>query len=109
MLHLIGQLQSNKAEEAVLLFDAIHSVDRSSLVRALAKACAKAGRQPQLFVQVNIGGEEQKGGCAVADLPALLAQAEDAGMPLAGLMAIPPADLDPAPFQTEETRGGKEG
>src|SRR3546814_11866776 len=53
MLHLIGQLQSNKAEEAVALFDAIHSVDRSSLVQALAKACAKAGRQPQLFVQVN--------------------------------------------------------
>ena len=56
-LHLIGQLQSNKAEEAVALFDAIHSVDRSSLVQALAKACEKAGRQPQLFVPVNIGDE----------------------------------------------------
>ena len=98
VLHLIGQLQSNKAEEAVALFDAIHSVDRSSLVQALAKACAKAGRQPQLFVQVNIGDEEQKGGCATCDLPALLAEAADAGLTIDGLMAIPPADIEPAPF-----------
>ena len=98
MLHLIGQLQSNKAEEAVALFDAIHSVDRSSLVQALAKACAKAGRQPILFVQVNIGGEEQKGGCTVADLPALLSEAKDAGLAIAGLMAIPPVDIEPTPF-----------
>jgi PLP dependent protein len=97
-LHLIGQLQSNKADEAVALFDAIHSVDRSSLVQALAKACEKAGRQPQLFVQVNIGDEEQKGGCTVADLPALLAEAEAAGLRIDGLMAIPPADIEPAPF-----------
>ena len=98
VLHLIGQLQSNKAEEAVALFDAIHSVDRSSLVQALAKACAKAGKQPQLFVQVNIGDEEQKGGCAVADLPALLAEARDAGLKIDGLMAIPPATQEPAPY-----------
>ena len=97
-LHLIGQLQSNKADEAVALFDAIHSVDRGSLVQALAKACDKAGKQPQLFVQVNIGGEEQKGGCKVADLPALLAEAEAAGLTIDGLMAIPPADIEPAPF-----------
>jgi len=97
-LHLIGQLQSNKAEEAVALFDAIHSVDRSSLVQALAKACAKAGKQPQLFVQVNIGNEEQKGGCAVSDLPALLAEARDAGLKIDGLMAIPPATQEPAPY-----------
>ncbi|MCW5647233.1 MAG: YggS family pyridoxal phosphate-dependent enzyme [Sphingopyxis sp.] len=97
-LHLIGQLQSNKADEAVALFDAIHSVDRSSLVQALAKACTKAGRQPQLFVQVNIGAEEQKGGCTVADLPALLAEAGAAGLRIDGLMAIPPADIEPAPF-----------
>ena len=71
-LHLIGQLQSNKAEEAVALFDAIHSVDRPSLVAALAKAMAKTGRRPDCFLQVNIGDEPQKGGCAVADLPALL-------------------------------------
>ena len=97
-LHLIGQLQSNKAEEAIELFDAIHSVDRSSLVQALAKACAKAGRQPQLFVQVNVGDEEQKGGCAVADLPALLAEAKAAGLEIGGLMAIPPATQEPAPY-----------
>ena len=98
MLHLIGQLQSNKAEEAVALFDAIHSVDRPSLVQALGKACAKAGKQPQLFVQVNIGDEEQKGGCAVADLPTLLAEAAEAGLTIAGLMAIPPADVSPTPY-----------
>lgn len=97
-LHLIGQLQSNKAEEAVAMFDAIHSVDRSSLVQALAKACTKAGRQPLMFVQVNVGDEEQKGGCGVADLPALLAEAKDAGLRIEGLMAIPPADVEPAPY-----------
>jgi pyridoxal phosphate enzyme (YggS family) len=98
VLHLIGQLQSNKAEEAVALFDAIHSLDRSSLVQAIAKACEKAGRQPQLLVQVNIGDEDQKGGCAVAGLTALLAEARDAGLTIDGLMAIPPADIEPAPF-----------
>lgn len=97
-LHLIGQLQSNKAEEAIGLFDAIHSVDRSSLVQALAKACEKTGRRPQFFVQVNIGDEAQKGGCAVRDLPALLAEAAAAGLKIEGLMAIPPADVEPAPY-----------
>lgn len=98
MLHLIGQLQSNKADEAVALFDAIHSVDRSSLVQALAKACEKAAKHPQLFVQVNVGDEEQKGGCAVADLAALLSEAKDAGLTINGLMAIPPADIEPTPY-----------
>ncbi|HMP44773.1 MAG TPA: YggS family pyridoxal phosphate-dependent enzyme [Sphingopyxis sp.] len=98
VLHLIGQLQSNKADEAVALFDAIHSLDRPSLVAALVKACEKAGRQPQLFVQVNIGDEEQKGGCPVAGLPALLSEAKDAGLRIDGLMAIPPADVEPAPY-----------
>lgn len=97
-LHLIGQLQSNKAEDAVQLFDAIHSVDRPSLVAALAKACDKLGKRPQLFVQVNVGDEGQKGGCAVADLPALLAEARAAGLEIDGLMAIPPADVEPAPY-----------
>ena len=97
-LHLIGQLQSNKAEEAVLLFDAIHSVDRPSLVTALAKAMAKAGRRPDCFVQVNIGDEPQKGGCAVADLPALLAQCAEAGLPVSGLMCIPPDGQEAAPY-----------
>ncbi|RZL97767.1 MAG: hypothetical protein EOP68_26065, partial [Sphingomonas sp.] len=89
-LHLVGQLQSNKAADAVALFDAIHSVDRSSLVTALARAM-EGGRRPDCFVQVNIGDERQKGGCAVAGLPALLAEVRAADLPLAGLMAVPPA------------------
>lgn len=97
-LHLIGQLQSNKADEAVALFDAIHSLDRSSLVTALAKAGDKAGRQPTLFVQVNVGDEPQKGGVAIPALPALLTEATDAGLTISGLMAIPPANTEPAPY-----------
>jgi PLP dependent protein len=97
-LHLIGQLQSNKAAEAVALFDAIHSVDRSSLVTALARACMAAGRQPTLFVQVNIGDETQKGGCPIPALPTLLAEAKDAGLMISGLMCIPPADTAAAPY-----------
>lgn len=97
-LHLVGQLQSNKAEDAVRLFDCIHSLDRPSLVSALAKAMDKVGRRLPCFVQVNIGEEEQKGGCAIADLPALLAEARAADLPLAGLMCVPPAGIEPAPF-----------
>ena len=97
-LHLIGQLQSNKAEEAVALFDCIHSLDRPSLVTALAKAMDKTARQVPCFVQVNIGAEEQKGGCAIANLPALLAQARAADLPVLGLMCVPPAEIEPAPF-----------
>ena len=97
-LHLVGQLQSNKAGEAVALFDAIHSLDRSSLVTALARACDAAGRQPALFVQVNIGDEPQKGGVAIGGLPALLAEATDAGLTIAGLMAVPPLNTEPAPY-----------
>lgn len=97
-LHLVGQLQSNKAREAVDLFDAIHSVDRPSLIAALAKAMDESGRRPDCFIQVNIGDEPQKGGCAVADLPALLAQARGAGLPVVGLMAVPPFEVDSAPY-----------
>jgi pyridoxal phosphate enzyme (YggS family) len=97
-LHLVGQLQSNKAEDAVALFDAIHSVDRPSLVTALAKAMDKADRRPLCFIQVNIGDEAQKGGCSVADLPALLAEARTAALPIAGLMAVPPFGVDSAPY-----------
>ena len=97
-LHLVGQLQSNKAEDAVALFDCIHSLDRPSLLTALAKAMDKAGRQVPCFVQVNIGEEPQKGGCAMADLPALLAEARAADIPLAGLMCVPPDAVEPAPF-----------
>ncbi|MEC9066139.1 YggS family pyridoxal phosphate-dependent enzyme [Altererythrobacter marinus] len=97
-LHLVGQLQSNKAEEAVALFDCIHSLDRPSLLKALARAMDKAGRRVPCFVQVNVGEEEQKGGCAVPDLPGLIAQARGADIPLAGLMCIPPLGIEPAPF-----------
>ena len=97
-LHLIGQLQSNKAEEAVALFDMIHSVDRLSLVTALGKAMQRLGRAVPCFIQVNIGAEAQKGGCSVMDLPDLLKAAQDAGIPVAGLMCIPPADVEAAPF-----------
>lgn len=97
-LHLVGQLQSNKADDAVALFDAIHSVDRASLVSALAKAMDRADRRPDCFIQVNIGDEPQKGGCPVADLPALLAAARTADLPVSGLMAVPPLDIEPAPY-----------
>jgi len=97
-LHLIGQLQSNKAAEAVALFDCIHAVDRPSLVEALGKAMAAGDRRPDCFLQVNIGDEPQKGGCAIADLPALLEKARAAGLPIAGLMCLPPADIEPAPY-----------
>ncbi|MFO6431007.1 YggS family pyridoxal phosphate-dependent enzyme [Erythrobacter sp. W302b] len=97
-LHLIGQLQSNKAEEAVALFDVIHSLDRPSLLTALAKAMDKVGRRVPCFVQVNIGDEAQKGGCPIAELPAFLEAVRAADVPLAGLMCIPPADTEAAPF-----------
>ena len=97
-LHLVGQLQSNKAEEAVALFNAIHSVDRPSLVVALGRAMTRAGRRPDCFLQVNIGDEPQKGGCAVADLPALVEAAGEANLPVVGLMCIPPAEVEPAPY-----------
>ena len=97
-LHLVGQLQSNKAEDAVALFDCIHSLDRLSLIGALAKAMDKAGRQVPCFVQVNIGAEDQKGGVAIADLPALLGEARAAELPVIGLMCVPPLEIEPAPF-----------
>ena len=97
-VHLVGQLQSNKAEEAVALFDCIHSLDRPSLVAALAKAMDKLGRRVPCFVQVNIGAEEQKGGCPIAEVPALLAEVRAADIPLAGLMCVPPAGIEAAPF-----------
>ena len=97
-LHLVGQLQSNKAAEAVALFDVIHSLDRSSLLKALVEAGGKAGRFPTCFVQVNIGEEEQKGGVALADLDGFLEQVRASPLPLAGLMAIPPAGVQAAPY-----------
>lgn len=97
-LHEIGQLQSNKAAEAVKLFDVIHSVDRPSLLTALSKEAEKAGLTPSVYVQVNIGGEEQKGGCAIADVGGLVAAVRASLLPLAGLMAIPPLGVEPAPY-----------
>jgi len=97
-LHMIGRLQSNKADEAVQLFDVIHSVDRPSLLEALAKAGGKAGRFPHIYVQVNIGAEEQKGGVAVGLLSAFLEQVRASPLPLAGLMGMPPLDQQPGPY-----------
>lgn len=97
-LHLVGQLQSNKAEDAVQLFDAIHSLDRASLVKALAKAMDKLDRRIPCYVQVNIGEESQKGGCAIDELPALLESARSAGIDVAGLMCVPPSAVNPAPY-----------
>jgi pyridoxal phosphate enzyme (YggS family) len=97
-LHGIGRLQSNKAAEAVRLFDTIHSVDRPSLLEALASEARAAARVPSLYIQVNIGEEEQKGGCAIADVGGMVDAARAATLPLAGLMAIPPLGVEPAPY-----------
>lgn len=97
-LHGVGRLQSNKAAEAVKMFDAIHALDRRSLLDALVKEAGKAGRTPSLFVQVNIGEEEQKGGCPLGEVGALVTAVRESPLPLAGLMAIPPLGLEPAPY-----------
>ena len=97
-LHCIGRLQSNKAAEAVRLFDVIHSLDRPSLLDAMVKEAEKAGRFPAVYVQVNIGEEEQKGGCAIAEVGALVGSVRESPLPLAGLMAIPPLGVEPSPF-----------
>lgn len=97
-LHGIGRLQSNKAAEAVKLFDVIHSLDRSSLLESLVKEAEKAGRFPQVYVQVNIGEEEQKGGCAIRDVGALVEAVRATPLPLAGLMCIPPLGVEPSPY-----------
>ena len=97
-LHLIGPLQSNKAKEAVALFDAIHSVDRPSICEALAKEINSQQRQPQLFVQLNTGEEPQKAGVAPGDADAFIASCrEKYGLPISGLMCIPPVDDAPGP------------
>ena len=97
-LHLNGPLQSNKAKEAVALFDAIHSVDRPSICEALAKEIDSQKRRPQLFVQLNTGEEPQKAGVAPADADAFIAACRDKyGLQISGLMCIPPVDDAPAP------------
>ena len=97
-LHGIGRLQSNKAADAVELFETIHSLDRVSLLEALIKEAEKAGRFPSVYVQVNIGEEEQKGGCPIGDVGAMVTAVRQSRLSLAGLMAIPPVGLDPAPY-----------
>ena len=96
-LHAIGRLQSNKADEAVQLFDVIHSLDRPSLLAALVQA-AQHTRDPRVFVQVNIGEEPQKGGCAISDVGALIEAVRASPLELAGLMAIPPLGVEPSPY-----------
>lgn len=98
-LHYIGRLQSNKAAAAMALFDVIHTVDRPSLVTALARVAERCTLPlPILLIQVNIGAEAQKSGCALADLSTLLANAQDAGLAIGGLMAIPPLAGEVAPY-----------
>jgi pyridoxal phosphate enzyme (YggS family) len=97
-IHSVGRLQSNKAAEAVELFASIHSLDRHSLLDALVKEAEKAQRFPSVYVQVNIGQEEQKGGCAIADVGQLVEAVRQSPLPLAGLMAIPPLGVEPSPY-----------
>ncbi|MFL9825327.1 YggS family pyridoxal phosphate-dependent enzyme [Rhodoplanes sp. SY1] len=97
-LHMIGPLQSNKAREAVALFDAVHALDRPSLAAALAKEVQRAGRQPLLFVEVNTGAEPQKAGVLPEEADAFIAACRDVyGLTVGGLMCIPPFDEAPAP------------
>ena len=97
-LHLIGPLQSNKAKEAVALFDAIHSVDRPSLCEALAKEIAKQNRRPTLFVEINTGAEPQKAGVLPQDTDEFLKSCRERyGLIISGLMCIPPLEEAPAP------------
>ncbi|MEA2872261.1 MAG: dependent protein [Hyphomicrobiales bacterium] len=97
-LHLIGPLQSNKAREAVALFDAIHSVDRASTAEALAKEIARLGRRPRLFVQINTGAEPQKAGVLPEDADTFITMCRETyGLEIAGLMCIPPLEEAPAP------------
>ncbi len=97
-LHLIGPLQSNKARDAVALFDAIHTIDRDKIAVAIAEECRKQGRTPRLLVEVNTGGEPQKAGIAPDDVDAFVARCREVhGLAIDGLMCIPPVDAVVAP------------
>lgn len=96
-LHLIGPLQSNKAKEAVALFDVIETIDRTSIAEAIAKECAKQNKNPVCLIQVNTGNEEQKAGVSLDDLPSLIKTCQDLKLNLQGLMCIPPV-AEPAAF-----------
>lgn len=109
-LHMIGPLQSNKAKVAVGLFDALHTLDRPSLAEKLSRLADARGACPALFVQVNTGVEEQKAGVLPADADRFVAQCRALGLPLAGLMCIPPEDQDPAPhFAMLRDMAGRNG
>ena len=110
-LHLIGPLQSNKAKEAVAMFDAIHSIDRPSLCAALAKEIARQNRRPTLFVEINTGAEPQKYGILPEDADAFLKSCRDGyGLVIDGLMSIPPLDEAPAPhFALTSKIAGRNG
>jgi hypothetical protein len=97
-LHGIGRLQSNKAAEAIRLFGAIHSLDRPSLLEALVKEARRVDAFPSVYVQVNIGEEEQKGGCPIDEIATLVQAVRASPLMLAGLMAIPPVGVEPAPY-----------
>jgi pyridoxal phosphate enzyme (YggS family) len=97
-LHCVGRLQSNKAADVVQTFAAIHSFDRASLLDALAMEAAKVGRFPSVYIQVNIGEEEQKGGCAISEVGGLVEAVRASPLELAGLMAIPPLGVEPSPY-----------
>lgn len=96
-LHLIGSLQSNKAKDAVALFDVIETIDRDSIAIEVAKECAKQGKNPVCMIQVNTGNEDQKAGVSLNDLPALIAKCQELKLNLQGLMCIPPVN-EPAAF-----------
>lgn len=97
-LHFIGHLQSNKADKAVKLFDFIHTLDSKKLALALKKEMQKQNKFPQIFIQVNIGGEEQKGGVSLNELADLLNFCQTENLKICGLMCIPPAEESPSPY-----------
>ncbi len=96
-LHLIGPLQSNKAADAVALFDVIETIDREKIADAVAAECTRLGRQVECYIQVNTGEEPQKGGVLPSEVGVLLAYCQSAGLRVTGLMCIPPAEANPAP------------
>lgn len=109
-LHLIGPLQSNKAADAVALFDVIHTIDRIKIADALAAACQKLGKRPQFLIQVNTGEEPQKAGVAPRDVAALLAHCQSLGLDVVGLMCVPPDAENPAPhFALLAKMAGEQG
>ena len=112
-LHLIGPLQTNKARAAMELFDVIHTVDRPKLARTIARLAEEMGRCPEVFVQVNTGAEPQKAGVLPEETDGMVALCRELGLPLVGLMCIPPADEDPVPhfrmLREMAERNGLEG